>query len=256
MERVGEGTAQPKGASGPTCSDSSPGTCGAGGPEAGPGACFCPAPQRPTPCGTLWPGGSRTLRNRGVWAGVRGRLQDSEEGRVWERVTGLFWMFHSMEVPRTCLGLLCGYRDRVCHPGRVGTRKRREGRGPQHVSSKRLGAGGAQSDKAHRRASGPSRVLLSQTLPLQPCPQLGGGRQARPVGSSGQSGLRELWAVGREEEESPSSQSPLCPTLQTVVEKVLTPGLRRQSEVLLPPPMSLLLQSQPCPVHCGWQPRW
>lgn len=127
---------------------------------------------------------------------------------------------------------------------------------PQHVSSERLGAGGAQSDKAHRRASGPSRVLLSQTLPLQPCPQLGGGRQAQPVGSSGQSGLRELWAVGREEEESPSFQSPLCPTLQTGVEKDLPPGLRRQSEVPLPPPMSLLLQSQPCPVHCGWQPRW
>lgn len=83
-----------------------------------------------------------------------------------------FGCFHSKEVLRTCLGLICGYRDQACHSGRVGTRKRREGHAPQHVSSKRVGAGGAQGDKGPRSASGSSRALLPQTLPLQPCPQL------------------------------------------------------------------------------------
>lgn len=110
---------------------------------------FLPSSTAPRP---VWHALARWLkdfeeRGGGGWAGVGRRLQDSEEGRVWARVTGLFWMFHLKEVLRTCLGLLCGYRDWACHPGRVGTRKRREGRAPNTSAPRGWGQEGPRVTK-------------------------------------------------------------------------------------------------------------
>lgn len=161
---------------------------------------------------------------------------------------------HSKEVLRTCLGLICGHGEWVCHAGRVSARKRREGRAPNMSAARDWGQEGARGPEP--TAAG---VLLGPVGPCfpRPCPTAlraagGAGRQtSRPPG---QSGLSELRATGWQG-ESPSPQSPPCPAQMgssptTAMERHPLASDARASSV--PTPMPLLLQSQPCPVHCAW----
>lgn len=103
-------------------------------------------------------------------------------------------------------------------------------------------------DRAHRSASAPSRAMLPQTLPLQPCARLG-AQADQTSRSPGQSGLRELRAVGWQE-ESPSPQSPLCPARTGS-----SPMTATEEDTPWPPMKSKPPPPRPCPVHCGRKPR-
>lgn len=178
-------------------------------------------------------GGPRTQRRHASGQGRQARFGPS----------------HSQVLP-TCLGLICRFRERVRRSGRVGTRKRREGRAPNTGAARgweQEGPGGQSSQERFW----PSGAMLPQTLPLQPCAGLG-AQADQTSRSPGQSGRRELRAMGWQE-ESPSPRSPLCPAQvgtspMTAMEKDTPwPQMPEQGS---PPPPPCPYCSSPSPALC------
>lgn len=190
-------------------------------------------------------GGPRTQRRHASGQGRQARFGPS----------------HSQVLP-TCLGLICRFRERVRRSGRVGTRKRREGRAPNTGAARgweQEGPGGQSSQERFW----PSGAMLPQTLPLQPCAGLG-AQADQTSRSPGQSGRRELRAMGWQEESRPQGlgKDPVSAVPSTGGDLTNDSdgeghALASDARARFPPTptMPLLLQSQPCPVHCGRKPR-
>lgn len=102
--------------------------------------------------------------------GVRRRSQDSAEARVWTRLSSPFWTFSLQGSSPDLPGPDMRAQGVGVPRWEGGCQEKKGGACPQHVSCKRLGTGGGQGARAHsgRSASGPSRALLSQTLPYSP----------------------------------------------------------------------------------------
>ncbi|VCW78007.1 unnamed protein product, partial [Gulo gulo] len=127
METAGEGTAQPRRAGGLMSTTAAPAPVGQGGWRLDPwarSALLCSSPLCVAGSGPVAQG----LEEPAVW-GSGGGPRTRRRHVSGQGCQARFGPSHSKEVLRTCLGLICGYRERVCHSGRVCTRKRREGRG-------------------------------------------------------------------------------------------------------------------------------